>query len=157
MGKGGGHNYVLVDTGQLPRWPDGRECPCVLVLSFFFIIVIAEDSARSPQAWFLAAMVSFIADGRSIVLHRARAGVILEDGRFVQREHLAQLAEGLEVSLGDTIVGLVAFSIAVCPSLCEIVCERVESTAIFNQSRDIYLGANEVADRASVVVKRGCE
>lgn len=82
---------------------------------------------------------------------------MLEDGRFVQREHLAELAERFEMSLRDSIVGLIAVSISVWPILCEIVCERVEATAIFDQSGDIYLGADEVANRASIVVERRCE
>ena len=56
--------YVLIDTGQLPGWPDGRERPCVFVLCvFILIIIIAQDSTRTPKAWFLTAWVSSIADG----------------------------------------------------------------------------------------------
>lgn len=63
VGKRREHSYVLIDTGQLSGWPDGRERPRVLVLSFFFFfIVVAQNSTRTPHPWFLTAVVSSIAD-----------------------------------------------------------------------------------------------
>lgn len=55
--------YILVDARQLPGWPSGRERPCVLVLSCFIVIFVAEDSARTPQPRFLTVVISSIADG----------------------------------------------------------------------------------------------
>ena len=87
----------------------------------------------------------------------ARAGVVLEDGGFVQGEHLAEFAEGLEVFLGSRGGGLVAVSVAVRAGLGEVVGERVEAAAVFDQSGDVDLSADEVADGAPVVVEGRCE
>ena len=57
-----GKMYILIDTGQLSGRPDGRECPCVPVLSLVLFIIVAEDSTRAPQALLLTVEISFIAD-----------------------------------------------------------------------------------------------
>lgn len=59
-GREGG--YVLIDTGELPGRADGRKRPCVFVFSFFVVVVVAEDSARSSRALLLAAVGWSVAD-----------------------------------------------------------------------------------------------
>ncbi len=61
-GRGRRGTYVLVDTGELAGRAGGREGPCVSVFGFVVVVVVAEDSARAPQGWFLAVGSRFVAD-----------------------------------------------------------------------------------------------